>query len=406
MASHTGHVDAGKSTLMGRLLLDLKVVDQRTVDKYRREAESIGKSSFHLAWILDQRPEERSRGVTIDIAMNKFETDKTTFTILDAPGHRDFIPNMIAGASQADFAILVIDATIGAFEAGLKGQTREHALLLRSMGVSRIIVAVNKLDTVDWSQERFQEISQQVSGFLSRTNFQAKNITFVPVSGLRGDNITRRSTADAASWYTGPLLIEELERSETSKRAIAQPLRMIISELHRTTASPLTVSGRIDAGSLQTGDAVLVQPSGERAYIKSIEQDGERASWAVAGGNVALHLTGIDAMHVRAGDMVCSVADPVPAVDTFTAKVLAMEMITPMQTDVHRGRLHVAGQVVRLVALLDKVGGAVTRKKPKVVQPGEVARVVVQLASKAPLEKGQRVVLRKGGQTIGAGMLE
>lgn len=164
---------------MGRLLYDLKVVDQRTIDKHRKEAESIGKSSFALAWVLDQGTDERSQGVTIDIGMNKFETDKTAFTILDAPGHRDFIPNMIAGASQADFAVLVIDASTGSFESGLKGQTKEHALLVRSMGVQRIIVTVNKLDTVSWCKPRFDEIQQQVSAFLTAAGFQAKNLAFL-----------------------------------------------------------------------------------------------------------------------------------------------------------------------------------------------------------------------------------
>jgi elongation factor 1 alpha-like protein len=391
---------------MGRLLLDLKVVDQRTVDKFRKEAESIGKSSFHLAWVLDQRPDERDHGVTIDTAMNRFETDKTAFTLLDAPGHRDFVPNMIAGASQADFAILVVDATVGAFEAGLKGQTREHALLLRSLGVSRIIVAVNKLDTVGWSQDRFEEISQQVSGFLSAAQFQAKNIAFVPCSGLNGDNITRRSTASAASWYKGPILIEELEASETSQRALTQPLRMSVSEVYKTTISPITVSGRIDAGTIQTGDAVLIQPSGQKAYIKSLEHNSELIDWAVAGQNIALHLMGPDELSVRGGDMVCSVTDPVPAVDTFTAKVLAMGVILPMHLDVHRGRLHDGGQITQLVALLYKSTGEITKKKPRIVKAGEVARLVVKLTNKAPLEKGQRVILRSGGETVGAGLLE
>ncbi|KAK0641130.1 P-loop containing nucleoside triphosphate hydrolase protein [Cercophora newfieldiana] len=401
-----GHVDAGKSTMMGRLLLDLGVVEQRTVDKLRQEADKIGKKSFALAWVLDQRTEERSRGVTIDIATNRFETDTTLFTILDAPGHQDFIPNMIAGASQADFAILVIDASTGAFESGLKGQTREHSLLIRSMGVSRIIVAVNKLDTVGWSVERFNEIKNQVSGFLSATGFQAKNISFVPLSGLHGDNLVRRSSDSAASWYTGATLVEELENSEPSARALAKPLRMTIAEVFRTQQSPLSIAGRLDAGSLQMGDAILVQPSGEKAYIKSLQVDEAPADWAVAGQNAALHLSNIDPIHVRVGDIICDPAKPINCLDTFTLKALAFDFLMPMQVDVHRGRLHVAGRIEVITGLLDKVTGAVTKKKPKIVKPASVARIVVKLESKVPLEAGQRVVLRSGGQTVAAGLLE
>ncbi|KAI0391923.1 P-loop containing nucleoside triphosphate hydrolase protein [Xylariaceae sp. FL0594] len=401
-----GHVDAGKSTLMGRLLLDLGMVDQRTIQKYRKEAQSMGKSSFALAWVLDQRSEERSRGVTIDIATNKFETDSTSFTILDAPGHRDFIPNMIAGASQADFAILVVDATTGAFEAGLRGQTREHSLLLRSMGVSRIIVAINKLDTVAWSRERFDEISQQVSGFLSATGFQLKNVSFVPVSGLHGDNLVNKSADPAASWYTGSTLIAELENSEALSRALHKPLRLTIAEVFRSSQSPLNVSGRIDAGSLQTGDALLVQPSGEKAYVKSLELDSEPVDWAVAGQNVVIHLSNIDPIYVRVGDIICDPKNPIGCVDTFTVKALAFDILMPMQVDVHRGRLHAAGQIVEISALLDKVKGTVLKKKPRIVKPASVARIVVRMSHKVPLEAGQRVVLRSGGETVAAGLLE
>lgn len=401
-----GHVDAGKSTMMGRLLLELKVIDQRTVDKLRREAETIGKTSFALAWVLDQRSEERARGVTIDIATNRFETEHTAFTILDAPGHRDFIPNMIAGASQADFAILVIDSSTGAFESGLKGQTKEHSLLIRSMGVSRIIVAVNKLDAVAWSKERFDEIKDQVSGFLSVTGFQQKNIAFVPVSGLQGDNLVRRSTDPAASWYTGPTLVEELENSEPSVRALAKPLRMTISEVYRTMQSPVTIAGRIDAGSVQMGDAVLIQPSSEKAYVKSIQADDAPVDWAVAGQNIVLHLSHIDPIHVKVGDIICDPAKPIPRADTFTMKALAFDFLMPMQVDVHRGRLHAAGRIETITALLDKVSGAVVKKKPRIVKPATVARIVVKLDQLVPLEKGQRVVLRSGGQTVAAGLLE
>jgi len=401
-----GHVDAGKSTLMGRLLLDLKEVDDRTIERYRKEAEAMGKSSFALAWVLDQGTEERSRGVTIDIATNRFETEHTLFTILDAPGHRDFIPNMIAGASQADFAILVIDAGTGAFESGLKGQTKEHSLLIRSMGVSRVIVAINKLDSVGWSKERFDEIGNQVSGFLSATGFLLKNITFVPVSGLLGDNLVNKSTNAAAAWYTGSTLLEELEKSEPLARALEKPLRLTISEVYRTALSPTTVSGRIDAGSLQVGDALLVQPSGEKAYVKSLELDSELVDWAVAGQNIAIHLTKIDPIHIKVGDIICNVKDPIDCIDTLTLKVLAFDFIMPMKVDVHRGRFHASGQIQDIAATLNKTTGATIRKKPKVVQPGSVARIAVKLGSKVPLEKGQRIVLRSGGSTVAAGLLE
>lgn len=401
-----GHVDSGKSTMTGRMLLDLGVVDQRTVDKHRKEAEKIGKASFSLAWVLDTREEERQHGVTIDIATNNFETDKTLFTIVDAPGHKDYVPNMLAGASQADFAVLVIDAAKGAFEAGLKGQTREHALLLRSMGVFRLIVAVNKLDTADWDKDRFDEIRDQIMGSLKALKFRDRDISFVPVSGLTGDNIVRRTTDPAASWYTGPTLIEELESSEPAARPLDKPLRMTIADLWDTRLSPITVSGRVDAGSLQVGDALLVQPSGEKAYVKALEVNHEPADWAVAGQHVVIYLAQIDEDHIRAGDVICSVSNPIPCVDTFTMKALAFDTFFPMPVEIHKGRLHVAGKVSQLRAVLDLHTGAITKKKPQVVKAGSVARVRMKTDEKVPLESGERVVIRYNGETIAAGLLE
>lgn len=402
-----GHVDAGKSTLMGRLLLELKLVQERTVDKYRRQAEKMGKTSFALAWVFDQRSEERDRGVTIDIATNHFETDSTNFTILDAPGHRDFVPNMIAGASQADFAVLVIDASTGAYEKGLKGQTKEHVLLLRSLGVQRIVVAVNKLEAVGWSQERFQEISEEISGFLTGLGFQEKSIKFIPISGLNGDNIVKRSEDEACSWYTGPTLIEGLEASVPSTvRSLQKPFRMAISEIFRSQQGTTTLAGRIDSGTIQVGDALLVQPSGESAHVRSIMLDTETRDWAVAGQNVSIGLAGIDPVHVKVGDIVCHTKDPINVGDTFTMKAMAFAHLMPMPVDLHRGRLHAAGQIQSIAALLDKATGEVIKKKPKVVQPGSVARVLIKLDTKVPLEAGQRVVIRTGGETIAAGLLE
>ncbi|OJZ90877.1 hypothetical protein ASPFODRAFT_153781 [Aspergillus luchuensis CBS 106.47] len=402
-----GHVDAGKSTLMGRLLADLKAVDQRTLEKYRKEAEKIGKGSFALAWVLDQGSEERARGVTIDIATNKFETESTVFTIVDAPGHRDFVPNMIAGASQADFAVLVIDSSIGNFESGLKGQTKEHALLVRSMGVQRIIIAVNKMDSVQWDQDRFEEIEQQVSSFLTTAGFQAKNIAFVPCSGISGDNVTRRSEDPNVSWYKGHTLIEELEATEPYAHAIEKPLRMTIGDVFRgSVQNPLSISGRIDAGSLQVGDQILTMPSGEKATIRSLEVDGEPNDWAVAGQNVTLNLVNIDPIHLRSGDVICRASAPIANVTSFTCKVLAFDHLLPSMVDIHRGRLHVPGRISQLVATLDKVTGASIKKKPKIVAPGTVARIVVEMDQAVPLEAPTRIVLRAGGETVAAGLLE
>ena len=403
-----GHVDAGKSTLMGRLLHDLKVVDQRTVEKYRREAERMGKASFALAWVMDQGTEERARGVTIDVANHKFETDKTSFTILDAPGHQDFVPNMIAGASQADFAVLVIDGSTGNFESGLKGQTKEHALLVRSIGVQRLVIVVNKLDTVQWSKDRFDEILQQVSAFLAAAGFLSKNISFIPCSGLTGDNVVHKATDVLAAWYNGPPLIDLLEYSEPIQRAVEKSLRLTIDDIFRGgVQNPLSVSGRLDAGTIQIGDSILIMPASQTAIVKGLDVENEPAEWAVAGQNVVLHLADIDAKHLRSGDVICPPSAPITCVKSFTMELLAFEHIMPLYCEVHKGRLHAPGRVSKLEALLDKASGAIIKgKKLKLVKPGNVARILVEVDDAIPLETGSKVILRAEGETIGAGLAE
>lgn len=408
MLISVGHVDAGKSTLMGRLLHDLQSVDQRTIVKYRKESERLGKASFALAWVLDQGTEERERGVTIDIANFQFETEGTRFTILDAPGHQDFVPNMIAGASQADFAILVIDASTGGFESGLKGQTKEHALLVRSMGVQRVIVAINKLDAVQWSQDRFDEISQQISAFLTTAGFVAKNLAFIPCSGLVGGNVVHKATDSFASWYTGEPLLKLLEDYEPTERAIERPLRLTIDDVFRGgVQNSLSVSGRLDAGTLQTGESLLIAPVSHTATIKGIEVNAEPSDWAVAGQNVILHLADVDPKHLRPGDVFCSPSSPIQSIKSFAVKLLAFEHIMPMHCEVHRGRTHAPGKIAKLTALLDKGSGARLRgKKPRLIQPGSVAEVLVEMEEAQPLETGNRVILREGGVTIGAGLIK
>lgn len=408
-----GHVDAGKSTLMGRLLFDLNAIDQRTMDKYKRDAENIGKGSFAFAWVLDQGTEERERGVTIDIAMNKFDTEKTSFTILDAPGHQDFVPNMIAGASQADFAVLVIDASPGNFESGLRGQTKEHALLAKSIGVQRLIVAINKMDTVNWSEERFNEIKTQMSAFLKSTRFNLESTAFIPCSGLQGDNILKAVNSPSASWYDkGQTLVQALDAYEPVTHNLDRPLRMTVGDVFRGgIQNPLSISGRIEAGSLQVGDQILVQPAGETASIRglNLENDEGQSSheWAVAGQNVILHLADIDPTHLRSGDAICPPGkDQIKNTTSFTAQILSFEHLTPMTVDVHKGRLYVPARISQLVGILDKKTGDVVKKKPKIVKPEEVTRVVIELDRGVPIESGARVVLRSKGITVGAGLVE
>ncbi|KAF3037411.1 Hsp70 suppressor, GTPase facilitates ribosomal subunit dissociation [Didymella keratinophila] len=402
-----GHVDHGKSTLMGRLLYDLKVIDQRSIDKLRKEAETIGKSSFALAWVMDETSEERSRGVTVDIATNYFETDKSRFTILDAPGHKDFIPNMISGSSQADFPVLVIDSSTNGFEAGLKGQTKEHILIARSMGMQHIIVAVNKMDTVTWSKARFDEITKKMTTFLTEASFAEKRITFIPLAGLTGENVVSKISNPAADWYTGETLLEALERIELPQRQLEKPLRLSVADVFRgDMRSPLSISGRIDAGTLQVGDVILALPANETATIKSIEVQDALVDWAVAGQIPTLHLTDIDPVHLRQGDIVCSPKAPVKLVKAFTSKLLAFEHVLPMPVEVFRSTLNSPGSIRTLSAKLNKFTGEVTKKKPRIVKPGEVARVVVQLERELPIEEGMRVVVRERGRTVGAGLME
>ncbi|KAI9666155.1 MAG: Hsp70 suppressor, GTPase facilitates ribosomal subunit dissociation [Bathelium mastoideum] len=413
-----GHVDHGKSTLMGRLLLDLQVVEQRTIDKFRKEAETMGKSSFALAWVMDQTSDERSHGITVDIATHFFETSQTRFTILDAPGHRDFVPNMIAGASQADFALLVIDAGPDSFESGLKGQTKEHALLIRALGVSQIVIAVNKMDVTGWDQQRFDTIRQQLSAFLARMGFPATTLVFVPCAGLTGANVVTRVDHATAPWSNSafPSLVEALDAAalttSSASRALDQPFRMPLAEVFHSDpnsdgGAPNTLAGRIASGTCQVGTRILVQPSGATAAIAALEIDNTPAQWAVAGMRATLRLGQVagEGADLRPGDVVCDSEDrPLVNVSAFSVKLLAFEALLPELVEVHFGRMHVPGRVAALVAVLDPQTGQPKRaKKPRVVMAGETALVKVRLDGAKPVEPGLRVVLRSQGKTMAAG---
>ncbi|KAK9352063.1 hypothetical protein V1523DRAFT_415088 [Lipomyces doorenjongii] len=416
-----GHVDAGKSTLMGRLLYEVGAIDERTIQKYKRDANNIGKGSFAFAWVLDQSEEERERGVTMDVAMNSFESSKVAFTILDAPGHKDFVPNMIAGASEADFAVLVIDSSPNAFEAGFiqSGQTKEHALLVRSLGVQRIIVAVNKLDNAKWSEFRFDEVKETLLAFLSAAGFSESQTTFVPCSGLSGDNIVKRSTRPELSWYNDRSLLEELENLTTVERDIGAPLQLSITDVFKggNSSSAISITGRINAGNIQVGETVLAVPSNETATIKSITIADQQNDWAVAGDNVQIALSNIDIVHLRAGDILCKSSNPVRCAKTFSARIIVFQLRIPLIKGsnilIYRGRTTEAAKISRLTAVVDKSTGKITKNKPRHLISGQTAIVELEvMGSSFPMETFKsskdlgRIVLRQDGITVAAGIVE
>jgi elongation factor 1-alpha len=259
-----GHVDSGKSTTTGHLIYKCGGIDKRTIEKFEKEANDMGKGSFKYAWVLDKLKAERERGITIDIALWKFESPKYYFTIIDAPGHRDFIKNMITGTSQADVAVLVIASPQGEFEAGISkdGQTREHALLAYTLGVKQIIVAVNKMDekTVNFKEDRYEEIKKEVSAYLKKVGYNPDKVPFVPISGWNGDNMIEKSPS--LPWYKGPTLLEALDSVEPPKRPFDKPLRLPLQDVYKIGGIGTVPVGRVETGILRPGTVVTFSPAG------------------------------------------------------------------------------------------------------------------------------------------------
>ncbi|OCT80284.1 hypothetical protein XELAEV_18027101mg [Xenopus laevis] len=328
-----GHVDAGKSTLMGHLLYLLGHVNKRTMHKYEQESKKAGKASFAYAWVLDETGEERQRGVTMDVGMTKFETKSKVITLMDAPGHKDFIPNMITGAAQADVAVLAVDASRGEFEAGFEagGQTREHALLVRSLGVTQLAVAVNKMDQVNWQQERFNEVISKLRHFLKQAGFKESDVYYIPTSGLSGENLVKRSQiSELVGWYKGPCLLEQIDSFKAPQRSIDKPFRLCVSDVFKDQGSGFCVTGKIEAGFVQTGDRLLAMPPNETCTVKGITLHQEAVDWAAAGDHVSLTLTGMDIIKINVGCVFCSPNEPIKGCTRFRARVLIFNFEVPI----------------------------------------------------------------------------
>ncbi|GJQ76877.1 hypothetical protein Trydic_g15082 [Trypoxylus dichotomus] len=413
-----GHVDAGKSTLMGHLLYALGQVNQKTMHKYEQESRKLGKQSFMYAWVLDETGEERNRGITMDVGSFQFETKHKKITLLDAPGHKDFIPNMISGAGHADVALLVVDATRGEFETGfdLGGQTREHALLVRSLGITQLAVAINKLDTVSWSQERFDDIKNKLKTFLRQAGFRESDVSFVPCSGLTGQNLTQKpNEKELLAWYSGPCLIEVLDNFKCPERPITKPFRFSINDLFKSTGSSFCVSGRVETGSLSVGERVLVCPSRELAVVKGVAIEESPKQIIFAGDQASVTLAGIEMQNVAVGFILSDPANPVQISSKFQAKIVVFNITVPITKGfsvvLHHQSLAEPAVVSKLIAQLHKNTGDVVKKHPRFLSKNTSALVEIQTTRPIALELYNdckelgRVMLRVGGVTIAAGLI-
>ena len=385
-----GHVDAGKSTATGHLIYKCGGIDKRTIEKFEKEAAEMGKASFKYAWVLDKLKAERERGITIDIALWKFESPKSVFTIIDAPGHRDFIKNMITGTSQADAAILVIASAQGEFEAGISkdGQTREHGLLAFTLGVKQMVVACNKMDdkTVNYGKDRFDEIVKEVGSYLKKVGYNVEKIKFVPISGWVGDNMVEKS--ENMTWYSGPTLLEALDSLEQPQRPSDKPLRLPLQDVYKIGGIGTVPVGRVETGILKPGDVVTFAPANVTTEVKSIEMHHESLTEALPGDNVGFNVKNLSIKDIRRGN-VCgnTKQDPPKEAESFTAQVIVLNHPGQIGAgyapvlDCHTS--HIACKFAELESKIDRRSGKEIEKEPKVLKNGDAA--IVKMIPQKPM---------------------
>jgi elongation factor 1-alpha len=414
-----GHVDSGKSTSTGHLIYKCGGIDQRTIDKFEKEAQEMGKSTFKYAWVLDKLKAERERGITIDIALWKFESAKRIFTIIDAPGHRDFIKNMITGTSQADAAVLMIASGKGEFESGFSsdGQTREHALLAQTMGVKEMVVAINKMDdpSTNYSEERYNEIKGELTTYLKKVGYNPAKIQFIPISGWNGDNMIERSTN--MPWYKGPILLEALDAIPTPKRPVDKALRLPLQDVYKIGGIGTVPVGRVETGVIRPGMVVVFGPVGTTTEVKSVEMHHEQVEEATPGDNVGFNVKNLSVKDIKRG-YVCSDSKNDPAKDTemFVAQVIVLNHPGQIQNgyapvlDCHTA--HIACKFQKIRSKIDKRTGKSTEDEPSCIKTGDAAMVelvpqkslVVEVFSAYP--PLGRFAVRDMRQTVAVGVIK
>ncbi|MBI2107620.1 translation elongation factor EF-1 subunit alpha [Candidatus Woesearchaeota archaeon] len=408
-----GHVDHGKSTTVGRLLYDSGNIDEQAMRKLKDKAQELGKGGFEFAFVMDNLKEERERGVTIDLAHKRFETPKYYFTIIDAPGHKDFIKNMITGASQADAGVLVVSANPGD---GVQAQTKEHVFLARTLGVNQIMIYVNKMDMAKYDEKRFNEVKTQVSALLKSVGYKPDEILFLAGASLLGENIVKKSTN--MPWMTGPTLLEALDTLKIPDKPTQLPLRLPLQDVYNITGIGVVPVGRVETGVMKVGDKIIVVPAREgkgiRGEVKSIEMHHEQMQQAEPGDNVGFNVRGIEKKDIARGDVLGHV-DKVPTVATeFTAQVVVLNhpsVITAGYTPVfHVHTAQVACQVTEIVKSLDPATGATKQEKPDFIKNGDAAIIKVKPMQPLCIEKNNeipqmaRFAIRDSGTTVAAGM--
>ncbi len=366
-----GHVDAGKSTLGGSILYATGMVDERTMDKYKREAKEAGRETWYLSWALDLTKEERSKGKTVEVGRGFFETEKRRYTILDAPGHKTFVPNMIGGASQADIGILVISARKGEYETGFEkgGQTREHAILAKTQGVNKLVVVVNKMDdpTVEWSHDRYKECTEKLMSFLSRQVGYGKNdITFMPISAQTAVGIKDRVPKKLAPWYDGPSLLEYLDNLQSLERKVNAPFMMPVNGKYRDMGT--IIEGKIEAGKVKKGTSLIMMPNREEVTISALygETEEEVQDYARCGDQVRMRIRGVEEEDILPGFVLCSPQRPVHCVSAFEAQIALLELKSILSAGFNCVlHVHSAIEEVTFAALLHKLERGTGRKSKK-----------------------------------------
>ncbi|MFQ6077321.1 MAG: translation elongation factor EF-1 subunit alpha [Candidatus Bathyarchaeia archaeon] len=412
-----GHVDHGKSTTVGHLFYLTKTIDERTIRRYEEEAKAIGKSTFKYAWVLDKFREERERGLTIDLSFWKFETPKYFFTVIDAPGHRDFVKNMITGTSQADGAILFVSAKRGEYEAGIGGggQTREHAFLARTLGVNQLVVAINKMDdmTVNWSRDRYEEVREGVSDFLKITGYRLEKVPFVPTSGWTGDNLVEPSKN--MPWYKGPTLIQALDTFTVPAKPVDKPLRLPVQDVYTITGVGTVPVGRVETGVLKVGDPVMFMPGGAEGEVRSIETHHVQIPQAMPGDNIGFNVKGVSRTDVRRGEVLGSIKDPPTVVKEFIGQIFVIYHPTAIAQGytpvLHAHTSTMATTFAELIRKMDARTGQIVEEKPSFIKTGDAALVRFRPLRPIVLERYSeipqlgRFAVRDMGTTVAAGVV-